>query len=68
MSASIVRRKPANAGNDDADYWQSRADRMRLLAAGHDEETRSHLMKIAAGCETLAKRIRAAASPNSARK
>jgi hypothetical protein len=67
MSASVAKRKPANTGNDDADYWQSRADRMRLLAARHDEETRSHLMKIAAGCEALAARIRAASFANSDR-
>jgi hypothetical protein len=67
MSVPIAKGKVANVGNDDADYWQSRADRMKLLAARHDEGTRAHLMKIAAGCETLAERIRAACSASTDR-
>jgi hypothetical protein len=41
----------------DGDYWRSRADRTRRLAAWHsDEHVRPHYLKIADGYLELAKR------------
>lgn len=56
----VVQKKPrAGKPQDDASYWESRAERTKRLAARHqDPATRDHFMKIAAGYEALARSAR----------
>lgn len=56
IAARAVQRKPpVGAPQDDATYWESRADRTRRQAGRYqDQATREHFMKIAAGYEALA--------------
>ncbi|GAB6996207.1 MAG: hypothetical protein CFE30_17795 [Bradyrhizobium sp. PARBB1] len=55
-AAGAVQRKPPVRGpQDDAAYWESRAERTRRQAGRYqDQATREHFMKIAAGYEALA--------------
>lgn len=55
-AAGGVRKKPSvGTPQDDATYWESRAERTRRQAGRYqDKATRDHFMKIAAGYEALA--------------
>jgi hypothetical protein len=54
-AVTVRKRLPAGRPQDDATYWESRAERMTRQAARHqDQAVREHFMKIAAGYEALA--------------
>ena len=56
----VVHKRPrAGKPQDDASYWESRAERTKRQAARHqDPAIRDHFMKIAAGYEALARSAR----------
>ena len=55
---TTVTAKTKRSHQDDADYWQSRANRTKRQASGFHGHTREHLMKLAAGYEQLAQNAR----------
>jgi hypothetical protein len=60
VAARPKRDEPAVARHDDADYWQSRAERTRKQSQRYKQPAvRQHFAKIAAGYDALARRARA---------
>jgi hypothetical protein len=55
---TIAKVETRHSHQDDADYWQSRADRTKRQANQFHGHTREHLMKLAAGYEQLARNAR----------